>query len=98
MGGRENRGRKGYERRRYWKRERKGREGGSEKAGSGRNGGKLCNNAYNFAIEKGLKQGSQKKGAGPGMQGSGAGGLDHSIETSFPALSHKTISFQHFTK
>lgn len=72
--------------------------GSSEKAGSGRNGRKLCNNAYNFAIEKGLKQGSQKKGAGPGMQGSGAGGLDHSIETSFPALSHKTISFQHFTK
>lgn len=28
MGGRENRGRKGYERRGYWKRERKGREGG----------------------------------------------------------------------
>ena len=43
--------------------------GSSEKAWSGRNGGKLCNNAYNFAIEKGLKQGSQKKGAGPGMQG-----------------------------
>ena len=27
MGGRENRGRKGYERQGYWKRERKGREG-----------------------------------------------------------------------
>ena len=27
MGGRENRGRKGYETRGYWKRERKGREG-----------------------------------------------------------------------
>lgn len=28
MGGRENRGQKGYETRGYWKRERKGREGG----------------------------------------------------------------------
>ena len=31
------------------------------------------------------------------MQGTGAEGLVHSIETSFPALSHRTISFQHFT-
>ena len=72
--------------------------GSSEKAGSGRNGGKLCNSAYNFAIEKGLKQGSQKKrGGSRNARYAGAGGLDHSIETSFPALSHRTISFQHVT-
>ena len=98
MGGRENRGGRGTRGGGTGNGRGKVGRGSSEKAGSGRNGGKLCNNAYNFAIEKGLKQGSQKKGAGPGMQGTGAGGLDHSIETSFPALSHKTISFQHFTK
>ena len=49
--------------------------------------------------KKGLKQGSQKKrGGSRNARYAEAGGLDHSIETSFPALSHRTISFQHFTK
>ena len=41
--------------------------------GSGRNGGKLPSNAYNFKREKGLKQGSQEKWGGGGMQGAGGG-------------------------
>ena len=44
--------------------------------GSGRNGGKLPSNAYNFKREKGLKQESQEKwggGGGGGMQGAGGG-------------------------
>ena len=36
-----------------------------EKVGSGRNGGKLPSDAYNFEREKGLKQGSQEKWGGP---------------------------------
>ena len=60
MGIGENREREGYGETRA---ERVGDES-SKRVGSGRNKGKLCNNAEYFAIEKGMKGGCQEKRGG----------------------------------
>lgn len=72
MGGRENRGRKGYERRGYWKRERKGREVGVLKRWEA---GEIVGNYATMLIilqsKKALSKEAKKTGADPGMQGAG---------------------------